>query len=43
VGSLCIIDRRPRQLTPSEGRLLEDLAPVALELLRLQAALKPVR
>ncbi|MDB5267274.1 MAG: hypothetical protein JWP58_314 [Hymenobacter sp.] len=39
VGSLCIMDRRPRQLTPSEGRLLHDLAQVAQELLRLQAAL----
>lgn len=39
VGSLCIMDRRPRQLTPAEGRLLGDLAQVAQELLRLQAAL----
>ena len=39
VGSLCIMDRRSRQLTPSEGRLLKDLAQVAQELLRLQAAL----
>ena len=39
VGSLCIMDRRPRQLTPSEGALLKDLAQVAQELLRLQAAL----
>ena len=39
VGSLCIMDHRPRQLTPSEGRLLKDLAKVAQELLRLQAAL----
>ena len=38
VGSLCIMDRRPRQLTPSEGHLLKDLALVAQELLRLQAA-----
>ena len=38
VGSLCIIDRRPRQLSPSEGKLLQDLALVAQELLRLQAA-----
>ncbi len=38
VGSLCIIDRRPRQLTPAEGSLLKDLALVAQELLRLQAA-----
>ena len=38
VGSLCIIDRRPRQLSPSEGKLLHDLALVAQELLRLQAA-----
>ncbi|MCI1187200.1 GAF domain-containing protein [Hymenobacter sp. DH14] len=39
LGSLCVIDRRPRQLTPSEGKLLKDLAQVAQELLRLQAAL----
>ncbi|MGY3087618.1 hypothetical protein ACVWYF_000644 [Hymenobacter sp. UYAg731] len=39
VGSLCIMDRRPRQLSPSEGHLLRDLAQVAQELLRLQAAL----
>jgi hypothetical protein len=38
LGSLCIIDRRPRQLTLSEGRLLGDLAQVAQQLLRLQAA-----
>ena len=38
VGSLCIIDRRPRQLTASEGDLLKELALVAQELLRLQAA-----
>ena len=39
LGSLCIIDRRPRQLSPQEGQLLQDLAKVAQELLRLQAAL----
>jgi len=39
VGSLCIMDRRARQLSPSEGLLLKDLARVAQELLRLQAAL----
>ena len=39
VGSLCIMDRRPRQLTLLEGALLKDLAQVAQELLRLQAAL----
>ena len=38
VGSLCIIDRRPRRLSPLEGQLLGDLAQVAQELLRLQAA-----
>lgn len=41
VGSLCIIDRRPRQLTPTEGKLLEELALVAQELLRLQAIQAP--
>ena len=39
LGSLCVIDHRPRQLTPAEGRLLHDLALVAQELLRLQALL----
>ena len=38
LGSLCIMDRRPRQLSPAEGNLLKDLAQVAQELLRLQAA-----
>ncbi|MBF9237350.1 GAF domain-containing protein [Hymenobacter sp. BT683] len=38
VGSLCIIDRRPRELTSLEGSLLKELALVAQELLRLQAA-----
>ncbi|MDB5233140.1 MAG: hypothetical protein JWR44_133 [Hymenobacter sp.] len=38
VGTLCIIDRRPRQLGTQEGLLLKDLALVAQELLRLQAA-----
>ena len=38
VGSLCIIDRRPRQLGPQESELLRELALVAQELLRLQAA-----
>lgn len=38
VGSLCIIDRRPRQLSPQESELLRELALVAQELLRLQAA-----
>ena len=38
VGSLCIIDRRPRQLSVLESELLRELALVAQELLRLQAA-----
>lgn len=38
LGSLCIIDRRPRQLTPAEGQLLTQLALVAQDLLALQAA-----
>ncbi len=38
VGSLCIIDRRPRQLTVPEGSLLKELALVAQELLRLQVS-----
>ena len=38
IGSLCVIDRKPRHLTPAEGVLLQELALVAQELLRLQAA-----
>lgn len=41
LGSLCIIDRRPRQLTPAEGRLLAQLALVAQDLLALQAGSAP--
>ncbi|MBD2720708.1 GAF domain-containing protein [Hymenobacter armeniacus] len=38
VGTLCVIDRRPRQLSAMEQALLKELAQVAQELLRLQAA-----
>jgi hypothetical protein len=38
LGSLCVIDRRPRHLTAPEGELLRELALVAQELVRLQAA-----
>ena len=38
VGSLCVIDRRPRHLAPAEGELLTQLALVAQDLLALQAA-----
>ena len=38
IGSLCVLDRRPRQLSPSEGKLLSELARVAQVLLQLQAA-----
>ncbi|WP_310391240.1 GAF domain-containing protein [Hymenobacter sp.] len=37
IGSLCVLDRKPRRLTPAEGELLEQLALVAQDLLRLQA------
>lgn len=37
IGSLCVIDRRPRQLSPAEGELLTALALVAQDLLELQA------
>ena len=37
VGSLCVLDHRPRQFSPHEGQLLQELALVAQELLRLQA------
>lgn len=38
LGSLCVIDRRPRHLTPAESELLVELALVAQDLLALQAA-----
>ena len=38
LGSLCVIDRRPRRLSPAEGELLTQLALVAQDLLALQAA-----
>lgn len=38
IGSLCVLDRRPRHLSPSEGKLLAELARVAQVLLELQAA-----
>ena len=38
IGSLCVLDHKPRQLSPTEGELLKELALVAQELLRLQAA-----
>ncbi|WP_201978401.1 GAF domain-containing protein [Hymenobacter rubidus] len=41
LGSLCIIDRRPRHLTPAESQLLTQLAFVAQDLLALQAATAP--
>jgi hypothetical protein len=34
VGTLCVIDTRPRQFTKSQIRLLEDLAQLAVEELR---------
>ena len=39
VGTLCVIDRKPRFLEPEEAVLLRELADVALRLLDLQAAL----
>lgn len=38
IGSLCVLDRRPRHLNPAEGELLTQLALVAQDLLALQAA-----
>ena len=38
LGSLCVIDRQPRRLSPAEGALLTQLALVAQDLLTLQAA-----
>ncbi|WP_051719054.1 GAF domain-containing protein [Hymenobacter sp. IS2118] len=38
IGSLCVLDRKPRQLTQPESQLLEQLALVATDLLQLQAA-----
>ena len=37
LGSLCVIDRKPRQLSPAEGQLLTQLGLVAQDLLTLQA------
>lgn len=39
VGTLCVIDRKPRLLAPEEAALLHELADVALLLLDLQVAL----
>ena len=36
IGSLCVLDRRPRRLSPAEGELLTQLALVAQDLLELQ-------
>lgn len=38
IGSLCILDRKPRRLSEQEGQLLQQLALVAQDLLELQAA-----
>lgn len=38
LGSLCVLDRKPRQLTAAEGQLLEQLALVAQSLLQLQVS-----
>lgn len=38
LGSLCVIDRKPRHLSPAEGQLLTKLGLVAQDLLALQAA-----
>lgn len=37
IGSLCVLDRKPRRLSPAEGELLGELALVAQDLLHLQA------
>lgn len=37
IGSLCVLDHQPRHLSPAEGRLLEQLALVAQDLLQLSA------
>ena len=41
IGTLCVLDRKARQLTPAEGVLLEHLALVVQDLLQLQAAQVP--
>ena len=38
IGSLCVLDRKPRHLSEQEGQLLQQLALVAQDLLALQAA-----
>ena len=37
IGALCIVDRHARALTAAEGQLLQDLALLAEDLLKLQA------
>ncbi len=37
IGSLCVLDRKPRKLSAAEGELLRELALVAQDLLALQA------
>lgn len=39
LGTLCVIDRQPRQFSPEESALLTKLATVAEDLLQLQMAL----
>lgn len=38
VGTLCIIDHKPRTLSPTEQKLLDQMGQVAMALLRLEAA-----
>lgn len=43
IGTLCVLDRRPRRLSAAERALLEQLAQVAQDLLQLQVAQAPVQ
>jgi diguanylate cyclase (GGDEF)-like protein/PAS domain S-box-containing protein len=37
IGTLCLIDRKPRALTPQQARVLEDLAALVISELELRA------
>jgi diguanylate cyclase (GGDEF)-like protein len=38
LGTLCVIDRRPRELSADQARLLEDLAAIVMDTLELRLA-----
>lgn len=38
LGTMCVIDREPRELTAEQGRVLEDLAAIVMDELELRLA-----